>query len=298
MEKETKLCNSCLEEKELYEFNKKAETRDGYSNKCRICTKNKVPIPIEVIEEGFKKCTLCNLILPNECFYKNKALKCGLTSKCKVCDSLKAKQRYEINKDIILSRNKKWYEDNKDLKIEYSKDYYINNKENLKEKQTIYRENNKELIKEQQKKSYSKNKKKYNKANVDYQNRRKKVDPLYKLSYSIRSLIFKTMKDCKGGNKSEEILGCLWQEFKNHIESQFESWMNWENYGNACEVLEPNCSWDLDHIIPISWAKTEEELYMLNHWSNFQPLCSYENRNIKRDNIYPVTNLELKITIL
>ena len=86
-----------------------------------------------------------------------------------------------------------------------------------------------------------------------------------------------------------------WEEFKKHIESQFESWMSWENYGNACETLQPNCSWDLDHIIPISTAKTEEEIYLLNHWSNFQPLCSKVNRWEKKDNIYPVYNLELNI---
>ena len=87
-----------------------------------------------------------------------------------------------------------------------------------------------------------------------------------------------------------------WQEFKNHIESQFESWMSWDNYGNVCETLEPNCSWDLDHIVPVSLAETKEDVYVLNHWSNFQPLCSFKNRNIKRDNVYPLTNLELKIT--
>ena len=73
--------------------------------------------------------------------------------------------------------------------------------------------------------------------------------------------------------------------------------MTWYNYGNSCETLEPNCSWDLDHIIPISYAKTEEEVYLLNHWSNFQPLCSKVNRGSKNNKIYPVTNLELKITV-
>ena len=62
------------------------------------------------------------------------------------------------------------------------------------------------------------------------------------------------------------------------------------------ETLEYNCSWDLDHIIPVSWATTNEELYMLNHWSNFQPLCSKINRDDKKSNIYPCTNIQLMIT--
>jgi hypothetical protein len=293
---ETKLCKACLEEKELCEFNKKSENKDGYSNKCRVCTKNKVEIPTDKIEEGFKKCTYCKVILPIDCFYKNKALKCGLTSDCKNCNNFRKKERYKINKEDILAKNREWYLNNSEFKIQYSKDYYNKNRDVLKEKSKLYRSNNKDLVKEQQKKSYDKNKEKYIKNNVEYQNKRKRLDTLYKLRCNIRSLILKTMGDSKEGNKSEDILGCSWRSFKNHIESQFLSWMTWENYGNVCEQIEYNCSWDLDHIIPISSANTEEEIYLLNHWSNFQPLCSYVNRNIKRDSIYPVTNLELNIT--
>jgi 5-methylcytosine-specific restriction endonuclease McrA len=54
--------------------------------------------------------------------------------------------------------------------------------------------------------------------------------------------------------------------------------------------------YDIDHIIPTSYAKTEEEMYLLNHWSNFQPLCSKVNRDVKKANVYPCTNLELGIT--
>jgi len=39
------------------------------------------------------------------------------------------------------------------------------------------------------------------------------------------------------------------------------------------------------HIIPISSAKTNDDVYKLNHYSNFQPLCSYVNRFIKKDSI-------------
>ena len=62
--------------------------------------------------------------------------------------------------------------------------------------------------------------------------------------------------------------------------------MNWENKGNPKDkILEPNKTWDIDHIIPLSTAKTEEEVLKLNHYSNLQPLCSYYNRFIKKDNI-------------
>lgn len=57
--------------------------------------------------------------------------------------------------------------------------------------------------------------------------------------------------------------------------------MDFNNYGlyNG----EFNYGWDLDHIIPISSAKTEDDLIKLNHYTNFQPLCSKINREIKRN---------------
>ena len=60
--------------------------------------------------------------------------------------------------------------------------------------------------------------------------------------------------------------------------------MNWDNYGNPKDgIYELNKNWDLDHVIPSSKAKTEEEIIMLNHYKNFQPLCSFHNRFVKRN---------------
>ena len=60
--------------------------------------------------------------------------------------------------------------------------------------------------------------------------------------------------------------------------------MCWTNRGNPKDgTLELNKTWDLDHIIPISLAETEEDIIRLNHYTNFQPLCSYTNRFIKRN---------------
>ena len=42
---------------------------------------------------------------------------------------------------------------------------------------------------------------------------------------------------------------------------------------------------DIDHIIPLSSAKTEEDIIRLNHYTTLQPLCSYTNRYIKKNNL-------------
>ena len=60
--------------------------------------------------------------------------------------------------------------------------------------------------------------------------------------------------------------------------------MTWENHGKY--NVELNYGWDIDHIIPLYSAVDEEELIKLNHYKNLQPLCSFTNRYIKKDNFY------------
>ena len=64
----------------------------------------------------------------------------------------------------------------------------------------------------------------------------------------------------KKNKKSEEILGMTFKEFQQKI-------------GVKKKGVH------LDHIIPLSWANSEEEIYCLNHYSNFQLLDAFENRS-------------------
>jgi hypothetical protein len=85
-------------------------------------------------------------------------------------------------------------------------------------------------------------------------------------------------------NNTEEIIGCSYEFLLKYLESKFEKWMTWENYGKYNG--EFNYGWDIDHIIPLSSAFNEVDLLKLNHYSNLQPLCSLINRNIKKSKIY------------
>jgi hypothetical protein len=166
---------------------------------------------------------------------------------------------------------KLWREKNKDKVKIHNKKYQSQNKEKIKEWKTNYDKSRYSIKKEYDKK---------------YIKERRKIDYLYRLKNNIRSSINNSINEGKYTKKSRthEILGCSYEDFKIYLESKFESWMNWDNYGNPADgLIELNKSWDIDHIIPLSSAKNEQELLELNHYTNLQPLCSYTNRFIKKD---------------
>lgn len=149
----------------------------------------------------------------------------------------------------------------------------------------IFNKKNPKLKKDRDKRYYEKNKSELRKKNNEYIKNRKKTDPLFKLMILIRGRIYQSFNN-KGYSKNiktENILGCTFEDFKLYIESKFEDWMNWSNYGKYNGELRHG--WDLDHILPISLAKKEEDIVILNHYTNLQPLCSKINRDIKKDNL-------------
>ena len=115
--------------------------------------------------------------------------------------------------------------------------------------------------------------------------KQKQDKKLRSISFNITKSIRRSFKK-KGIVKSKtvcEILGCSYQDFKIYIECKFQPWMNWDNYGLYNGEL--NYGWDLDHIVPKSIAKTEEDILKLNHYTNFRPLCSKTNRDIKKNKL-------------
>ena len=162
-------------------------------------------------------------------------------------------------------------------KKEYMKNYRIKNSEKLNLYLKEYRDNNQDRIQTLRKNYYENNKEHVKKKSYNYVKYKGKTDPLFKLTRNIRSLInisFRSKFTTKS-KRTIEILGCSFEEFYKHLESKFDDKMNWENQGTY---------WHMDHIIPISSAKTEDEVYKLNHYTNFQPL--YWEDNLKKSNKY------------
>jgi len=99
---------------------------------------------------------------------------------------------------------------------------------------------------------------------------------VFKLKRKMRNTLRHSFKR-KGYSKdtqSQKILGGDWNVVKEHFESLFTEGMNWDNMGK----------WHIDHIIPLSIAKTEEEIIKLCNYKNLQPLWGEDNLK-KSDNI-------------
>lgn len=243
-----KVCTSCKIEKELNEFHKYRKSGLKLRAKCKDCINKECKIYRENNPEKRKE----------------------------TC-----KKYRDNNREKTMESVKKWRENNSERFKNYNKEYYYNNIEEIKKYNKEWSDKNRDKIKEKRNRFKEKNPNYIN----EYQKQRKIFDPIFKLSCNIRTMIWGVFKN-KGytkNNNTYEILGCTFEEFKSHIESQFEPWMNWDNKSKSNSVKNPNIEWDLDHIIPISSAKTKEDLIKLNHYTNLQPLCSYYNRYIKRD---------------
>lgn len=209
-----------------------------------------------------KVCNKCKELFDISFYNKSKTGKDGLNSICKNCS--RERSRLYRQSDIGIDNYRK-YSKSENRKRSLKK-YSISDKGIL---------SNKKYMSSEKRQSYFKK----------YQMDRLNNDTLFKLSKNIRGLIRASFKNSnnKKDSKTIFILGCEIDEFKKYIESKFEHWMNWNNYGLYNATL--NYGWDLDHIIPLSSAKSKEELILLNHYTNLQPLCSFTNRNIKRNKI-------------
>lgn len=219
-----------------------------------------------------KQCNKCNEVKLITEYHKNGKYYYSI---CKQCKRKYRVENYERESEIRKERDKLNNDKIREQKREYRKgDVY---------KQ--YRINNSEKYKEYNIEYYKKNKDKVNKQKLEYFKTKYKTNELFRLSENIRrgiSLSFKKNGFTKN-SRTNEILGCSYEEFKQHLESLWQPWMNWDNYGLYNGEL--NYGWDIDHITPSSSCETEEDIIKLNHYTNLQPLCSKINRDIKRNKV-------------
>ena len=77
-------------------------------------------------------------------------------------------------------------------------------------------------------------------------------------------------------NKTFKMVGCTPKFLKEYLEKKFKQGMTWKNHTVH--------GWHVDHIIPLSKAKTSEDVEKLMHYTNLQPLWAKDNI-IKKDKL-------------
>ena len=159
---------------------------------------------------------------------------------------------------------------------ECKKEYSIQNVTKENNRKLLWSKKNQDKVKESKKKYYLINSDKENYRNNLYTQNRKKTDIIFKLSCISRARLieFLKLKNISKTNKTFDIIGCSPEHLKKYLDKKFTHGMSWDNHGVY--------GWHIDHIIPLSSAKTEEEIYKLCHYTNLQPLWAEDN--LKKSN--------------
>jgi predicted nucleic acid-binding Zn ribbon protein len=97
------------------------------------------------------------------------------------------------------------------------------------------------------------------------------ANPMIKLHTLVRVYIGSALKGKPKSKRTKDILGIEWNEFRDYIEGMFEPWMNWDNHGHG------RGKWALQHIIPKTYAETEDDIYRLNYYKNLMPMDFSDN---------------------
>jgi hypothetical protein len=184
-------------------------------------------------------------------FYKDKTRKDGYRSRCKICCNIESSDYQKLNPHIAIKKSKKFRENNPTKVKEIYKKWRDSNVSSERERSNDWKKNNR------------------NKVN-DYKKERRKTDSLYKIKENLRNRIINFLKlnRIQKLNKTFDIVGCSPEFLKEYLENKFTEGMSWDIMGRDIHI---------DHIIPLSSSKTEEEVYRLCHYTNLQPLWAEEN---------------------
>lgn len=232
---------------------------------------NKKYIGSDVNNDTQKYCPFCKVLKYRTEYHKNKARHDGLDSLCKLCTKEKRKKLLSTpeGKRNHNECGKKWREENKEKYQEIHKRYREKNKDKLKEKRKERREYNREYLK------------------------KLRQDPVKRMRYNVSRQVNHAIKRSGNSKKGESVFMYLpytLQQLKEHLESQFDCNMNWDNYGSY---------WHIDHITPHSSFSykemTDKDFQLCWALSNLRPLEAIEN--IKKSNKIPTSEKVIAIKV-
>jgi len=227
-----------------------------------------------------KKCTACNIEKEINEFpkYVSKDSTIHYRAKCKSCyfplQKESSRKYREKNKKKISKQKKERYQKNRKKELENAKKYAITHKQKRKEYGIEYGKRNKEKVRLQQN---------------EYKKNRRKNDIIYKLREDFSTIIRRAIKNNGGSKRGKSCINILpytIKELRSYLESKFEPWMTWKNYGkyNATTWVEDNqntWTWNIDHIIPQSdlpyKSMNDENFQKCWELKNLRPYSSLQN---------------------
>lgn len=217
-----------------------------------------------------KICKRCGMVKNIEDFPEYKSSN-GKKLRRLICiDCIREKDRIRYYTEKRTKYRKEYKEKNKKRQQEYMKEYYIK-----------YFENNKDLLRKKSREYYYKNKEKINKRNA----KRRITDDLFKIKCNIRNTLRIALNNGKSrtDNTLINLTGLNKSDLRNYLITTYEKNYNQKWKDEYLSLVE------IDHIIPLATARTEEEVYILSNYKNLQLLKKKDNIE-KRDNI----NFKLK----
>jgi hypothetical protein len=250
-----------------------------------------------------KECYFCKIIKSLDEF-KVRGDNGKLNNICKPCVAIKQKEYYNNNKKYLLKENKKYRLENKKEITRAKKKHYKENIDDiLLQKQLYYKSNRSEILKKT-KKHHKENKNKISKYQKFYRlNNKEKIrenrniweankynhDMTYRLSKIVSRSISGALKKSNSGKYNKSCWNYLkYSKFEliTYLQSLFEDWMNWENYGKYDpktwnENNPTTWKWNIDHIVPQSdlpYSSMEDENFQ-KCWrlENLRPLSAKQN---------------------
>lgn len=178
-------------------------------------------------------------------FYKNNRNPNLYRTHCKKCMNDNSQQYKKYNKEKVDKKNNEYQLKNRELNKFKCCEYKLNNPEHFK--------------------NWVNKNKEHRKLYIENYN----LKPINRFKNSIRSRVNEIMNKKYNNPKTIDLLGCDYEFLISYIENKFNDGMSWNNYGYY--------GWHIDHIIPLSSAKTEDEVCKLYHYTNLQPLWCKEN---------------------
>jgi len=239
---ETKKCTKCQVERSVDQFSKCGSRLQAMCKECRSVYNHKNREHISAVMKEYNANP------------KNKEHKKEYTKQNEKHLEECRKARYEQNKEHFRNLRKERYKGrNKLIYAERTAAHYIKNRDTYCARTKKYYAENKALIisksKQQKKRQYE-------------------TDPLFRAKIKLRGVVRSTFKRIGKSKPTNtlKLLGCSWEEAKLHFEKLFQPGMSWNNMNE----------WHIDHIRPVADWK-EDELHLMNHISNLQPLWAEDN---------------------